>query len=220
MSNGRGSRKHGIAVSGSWLPMPLEFLRSRACAELSTHGSKLLLDVLSMLGPNATRNGDISLTPKLMAVRGWSGRSTLNAAVQELEGHGLLVRTRQGGRLDCTLFALTLFPINCDVRKLDQHAVGSYTSRDFATAGATPPTEQQPAAWRQARKTQSVAPPRDKAPSDRPATGQAQRTAPTKTATLSRHGTKSPVFAPSIVPPRGTYLDPMSLHSQLRESTS
>lgn len=197
--------------------MPLLFLRSRACAELSPHGAKLLLDVLGMLGPNATRNGDISLTPKLMAVRGWSGRSTLNAAVKELEEHGLLVRTRQGGRLDCTLFALTLFPIDCDVRKLDPHAVGSFTSRDFEAAGLSAPTDQQPATWRQARKTQTVAPPRDEVPSERPATGQTQRTAPTKTATLSRHGTKSPVFGPSIVPPRVTFVDPMSLHSQAEE---
>ena len=197
--------------------MPLLFLRSRACAELSPHGAKLLLDVLAMLGPNATRNGDISLTPKLMAVRGWSSRSTLNAAVKELEEHGLLVRTRQGGRLDCTLFALTLFPIDCDVRKLDPHAVGSFTSRDFEGAGLSAPTEQQPATWRQARKTQTVAPPRDKAPAKRPATGQTPPTAQAETATLYRHGTKPPVFGPPAVPPRVTSLNPISLHSQVTE---
>ncbi|MGC3986246.1 MAG: hypothetical protein QM777_16885 [Pseudorhodoferax sp.] len=200
--------------------MPLEFLRSRACAELSVHGTKLLLDVLSMLGPNATRNGDISLAPKLMAVRGWSGRSTLNAAVKELEEHGLLVRTRQGGRLDCTLYALTLYPVNCDVKKLDPHAVGSYTTRDFTKAGANAPTEQQPAAWRQARKTQPVTPPRYEAPSERSATVQTPRTAPTKTPTLYRHGTKPPVFGPSIVPPRVTFLDPMSMRPEVGECST
>ena len=93
--NARG-KKRGIAVTGAWLPLPLDFLRSRACAELSPHGMKLLIDCLSMLGPNAIRNGDISLTPKLMAVRGWSGRETLGAAVRELIDHGLLIQTRQG----------------------------------------------------------------------------------------------------------------------------
>ena len=215
MANGRnGGRKRGIAVNGSWLPMPLLFLRSRACAELSPHGAKLLLDVLGMLGPNATRNGDISLTPKLMIVRGWSSRSTLNAAVKELEDHGLLARTRQGGRLDCTLFALTLFPLDCDVRKLDTHAVGSFTSRDFEAAGASAPTELQPAVWRQARKTQTVAPPRDKVHEDCPATGQTQHLAPPKTVTLSRHGTKPPVLGSLPVPPRGSYLNTTLLQPQ------
>lgn len=58
------TKKHGVAVQGSWLPMPLAFLRSRACASLSPHGIKLLIDVLALLGPNATRNGDLSLSGK------------------------------------------------------------------------------------------------------------------------------------------------------------
>lgn len=200
MANGRKDpRKRGIAASGSWLPMPLSFLRSRACAELSPHSAKLLLDVLAILGPNATRNGDISLTPKAMAVRGWPGRSSLQAAVKELEAHGLLVRTRQGGRLDCSLFALTLFPIDCDVRKLDAGAVGSYTRREFESAGLAPPKDDAPAKWRHARKTKSVAPPRDKLPPTRPATGQTPIKAAPEITTLSRHGTKSPVSGASSV---------------------
>ena len=195
MANGRDSRKRSIAVSGSWLPMPLTFLRSRACAELSPHGAKLLLDVLALLGPNATRNGDLSLAPKAMQVRGWSGRSSLQAAVQELERHGLLIRTRQGGRLDCTLYALTLFPIDCDVRKLDEGAVGSFTSRDYEMGGIDPPSDKAPAAWRHARKTQTVAPPRDEVPVQRPATVRTPSDEGSKTATLSRHGTKSDVLA-------------------------
>lgn len=191
--------------------MPLAFLRSRACAELSPHGSKLLLDVLALLGPNATRNGDLSLAPKAMAMRGWSGRSTLQAAVKELEAHGLLVRTRQGGRLDCTLYALTLFPIDCDARKLDAGAVGSYTSRDFEGAGLTPPTAEAPATWRQVRKTQTVAPPRDEVPTKRPATVRTPSAQDAKTGTLYRHGTKSPVFDPTAVPPRVTYIDKPSV---------
>src|SRR5688500_5706545 len=95
-------KKRSVAVTGTWLPLGLDFLRSRACAELSPHGAKLMLDLFSMLGPNATKNGDISLAPKIMLVRGWTSRSSLGAAVSELLKHGLIVKTRQGSRLDCS----------------------------------------------------------------------------------------------------------------------
>ena len=165
-------KKHGIACTGPWVPVPLDFLRSRACAELSPHGAKLLLEVLASLSTNANRNGDISLAPSLMRVRGWTGRQTLNAAVRELEGHGLLFRTRQGSRLDCSLWACTLYPLACK-RPLDVRP-GCFRLTDYMAGGdlANPPTEQKPALWRRARKTQTLAPPRDGACANRPATGQ------------------------------------------------
>ena len=170
----KSKSKHGIAVSGTWIPLPLEFLRSRACAELSPLAAKLVLDLFALLGPNATRNGDLSLSPKTMAARGWSSRSSLAAAVLELRAHGLLAQTRQGSRLDCSLYAFTLYPLNCDLGKLDVKP-GTYKSTDYMGDGATlanPPTEANPAQWRRARKTQTVAPPRDEVPLKRPATGQ------------------------------------------------
>lgn len=206
---GRDAKKKGIASGpGVWVPLALDFLRSRACAELSPHGAKLLLDVLSMLGPNATRNGDLSLAPKVMAPRGWTGRQTLGAAIRELEAFGLLAKTRQGGRLDCSLYALTLYPLDCDLSKLDV-GPGGYRMTDYMGGDATlahPPTEAKPAAWRRARKTQTVAPPRDEVTAHRPATGRTQAPEPAKLATLSRHGTKPPVFRHPIVPPRVTYI--------------
>jgi len=141
--------------------MPLDFLRSRACAEMSPYATKLLLDVLALLKPNAKGNGDLCLTPKQMAVRGWTSKATLHAAVAELEEHGLLVRTRQGGRLDCSLFALTLYPLACDPRKLEV-GPGCYATRDFERKGmGAPPTEQSPARWRTARRSKALAPVRN-----------------------------------------------------------
>lgn len=153
--------------------MPLDFLRSRAAAELSPHGAKLLLDVLALLGPNASRNGDLSLAPSTMAARGWKSRSSLHAAIAELIEHRLLVKTRQGGRLDCSLYAITLYPLDCDLSKLDVKP-GTFTGVSWAMGGALekPPTGDDPAVWRRARKTNSLAPPRDKVPVKRPATGQ------------------------------------------------
>lgn len=207
----KASKKRGfVYASGvAWVPVSLDFLQSRAGASLSPHAAKLLLDCLAKLGTNATRNGDISLTPAEMAARGWSGRESLHAAIRELIEHELLVITRYGSRLACSLFAVTLYPIDCDVSKLDAGAVGSYTTHDYARHGPDVPTKDNPAKWRRARaeKKFSVAPPRDKVTRKRPATGQSPPTTRHENGTLSRHGTKTPVSEVSNVPPRVTYIE-------------
>lgn len=107
-----------------------------------------------MLGTNAYGNGDISLTPKIMKVRGWSGRETLNATIRELEANGLLVRTRQGSRLDCILYALTIYPLNCRPEKIEV-TPGCYSLDDYMLENRSlraKPTEASPAVWRRARK--------------------------------------------------------------------
>jgi hypothetical protein len=166
------ARKKTVAVNGQWLPVPLEFLRSSACASLSPHAAKLLLDVLGSLGPNAIRNGDISLAHGVLDRRGWSSRSTLLAAVRELMDCGLLVKSRQGGRLDCSLFACTLYPLDsASPLEINQNA---YTTRDWAGPRgelAQKPETATPVVWRRARKSKTVAPPRDDMPKKRPATG-------------------------------------------------
>lgn len=147
------AKKKTVAVSGQWLPVPLEFLRSTACASLSPHAAKLLLDVLGSLGPNAIRNGDISLAQSMLGRRGWTSRSTLLAAVRELEECGLLVKSRQGGRLDCNLFACTLYPL--DATKPVEITQNAYTVSDWKGPGgshAGPPKPESPASWRRARK--------------------------------------------------------------------
>lgn len=205
MANGRENRKKAIAAHGPWVPVPLDFLRSRACAELSPHGAKLLLDLLSLLKPNAVGNGDLSLSPKTMGVRGWSGRATLRAAVSELMEHGLLIQTHQGSRLDCCLFALTIFPMDCDLRKVEV-GPGSYTHFNYEKGGARPPTPEAKAKWRRARKTISVAPPRNEVNGKRTATVQTPEFPVIKSPPLYRHGTNSQVFAVVTVPPRVTSL--------------
>jgi hypothetical protein len=149
------SKKELVTCLGAYNPLPLEFLRSRACAELSPHATKLLLDILSMMGPNGYRNGDISLAPKVMAKRGWTSRASLGAAIAELQDARLLVQTRQGGRLDCSLWALTLYVMDCDRKKLDVGA-GQYERTDWMQVSpgcAKPPIDSHPAIWKRARKT-------------------------------------------------------------------
>lgn len=152
--NGDKSRKESVTCLGPYNPLPLEFLRSRACAELSPHATKLLLDILAQMGPNGFRNGDISLAPAVMARRGWTSRATLAAACAELREAGLIEQTRQGGRLDCSLWAFTLYAINCDRKKMDVGA-GQYKRTDWMKASpdaASIPCETKPAKWKRARK--------------------------------------------------------------------
>lgn len=214
----RSQKKRGVAVAGSWVPVGLTFLRSNACASLSPHGAKLLLDLLALLGANAARNGDLSLSPKTMTARGWTSRATLGAAVAELEEHSLIVRTKQGGRLGCSLFALTLYPMDCDIKKLDV-GPGCYTSRDWETGGLNAPTEEQPATWRRARKTVLHDPPRNKVNQHRSATEQTSKAKGLESGTLYRHGTKPPVSAAPTVPPRVTYLDKPSIEERSEGDT-
>lgn len=179
-------KRDPLAVQGAWIPVSLPFLRSLACAQLSTHASKLLLDALGMLSTNAKRNGDISLTPKLMEPRGWKSRETLGAAIYELVKSGILIKTRQGTREDTCLYALTLFPLDCDQSKIDINPWAYQPGREHASGNPRlldPPTEAVPARWRQVRKdakdrprkaikTKRVTPPRDNVPEECPTTGQ------------------------------------------------
>lgn len=199
-------KKHGLAVSGTWTPIGLPFLRSRACASLSPHAAKLLLDMHGLLGPNATRNGDLCIAPQVMAARGWTSRATLLAAVRELEQHELIVKTKQGSRLDCNLFAITLYPLSCDLRKLDV-GPGCYTTRDWEKAGLAAPDDDRPARWRRARKSISADPPRNEPGNPVPPRNKAARVTRANKGTLSRSGTNHGVSALLAVPPRVTYLD-------------
>src|SRR5688572_22878675 len=105
----------------------LEIIRSRrtagsftawphACAQhpnfsnLSAIAKALLLYFLGEF--RGSNNGDLSCAWKLMKLRGWKSRTTVEKACKELEQTGWIVRTRQGFRNRCNLYALTMFSID------------------------------------------------------------------------------------------------------------
>lgn len=148
-------RREGVTCEGPYNPLPLEFLRSRACAELSPHSAKLLLDIVAQMGPNGFRNGDITIAPKVMAVRGWTSRASLAMAAYELETAGIIRNTRDGGLHRPSLWALTLYAINCDQGKLNDGA-GHYLRSDWTKVrpdAQAMPTESNPAVWTKPRKS-------------------------------------------------------------------
>jgi hypothetical protein len=102
---------------GMYVPLPFDVLRSPALTALSAHALKLLLDLLAQY--NLRNNGDLTAAWTVMCKRGWRSRDTLFKAVTELEAQGWIMKTRQGGRKRCNLYAVTFFAIDeCD-GKLD-----------------------------------------------------------------------------------------------------
>lgn len=107
MSNGR--KKKGP-------PFVMFYHRLVDCpnyAHLSTKAVKLLLEVARQY--NGKNNGDLSITLKLMKKYGWNSNDQLGKATKELVHYGFIELSRQGGRNQCNLFALTWQPIDeCD----------------------------------------------------------------------------------------------------------
>ena len=189
--NSRGAvrKKDRVTVVGPWFPMPIEFLRSRACAELSPHGVKMFLDLCSCLGPNARGNGDLSAAPGIMRPRGWTSTATRVAALKELENAELLTVTKHGNRQAPTLYAITLWPLSCDLSKLE-HGPGSYSSSDWRRSGGDReerPTGEKPAVWAALRKSENGL----------PARGQ-------RRAVKTPAREQMPATASGVVPPAGT----------------
>jgi hypothetical protein len=156
-----GGRKSAITVRGAWFPMPIEFLRSRACATLSPQALKMLIDLCAQMGPNARGNGDLTAAATILAPRGWTSAATRSAAVKELIDTGLLVITRMGNRRRCNLYAVTLWPMDCDFAKLD-HGPGCYATDDWAGGPGRPlaavPSAEAPASWSRLRKNEISVP--------------------------------------------------------------
>jgi len=73
----------------------------------------LLLDFSAQFTGN--NNGDLTAAWTVMQLRGWTSRDQLFKAQRELEETGFILRTRQGGRHLCNLFAITFYAIDdCD----------------------------------------------------------------------------------------------------------
>lgn len=87
-------------------------------AAVLSHKAAHLLDNLAAQY-NGTNNGDLSAAPKIMQLFGWKSRGSINDALIELLALGFIELTRQGGRNQCNLYALTWLPIDECKGKLD-----------------------------------------------------------------------------------------------------
>ena len=100
--------------------LPHELLLSNAYISLSNKAVKCLLDISAQY--RGKNNGDLSCTLKLMKKCGWNSNSQLISAKNEILEKGFIVLTRQGGRNQCNLYAITWQPIDECNGKLDRPA--------------------------------------------------------------------------------------------------
>jgi len=115
--NLRNINSKGRKITGKFFPLTGNVLNSSEFISLSMKAIKLLIDIGSSY--NGNNNGDLAVTWSLMKKRGWKSRQTLGNAQKELESNFWILRTRQGGRNQCNLFAITWLPINYCNGKLD-----------------------------------------------------------------------------------------------------
>lgn len=108
---------------GNYIPLPYDVLRSPAFAALPAHAIKLLCDFLAQY--NGKNNGDFQAVFSLMQKRGWASRDTLAKAIKALEEAGWIIRSRQGHRKQCTLYAVTFYAVDECGGKLDVKATAS-----------------------------------------------------------------------------------------------
>lgn len=90
--------------------IPVRVMRTRKYAALSAWAVRLLLEFVSQY--NLYNNGDLMAAFSVLRERGFHSKGTLNRAIKELIEGGFIVRTRQGGKNKCYLYAITWQPID------------------------------------------------------------------------------------------------------------
>lgn len=102
---------------GAFHALPRDFVKSSVVMSLGPYASKLFLDLVAQY--SGFNNGDLTIAWRVMKKRGWRSKATLEKATAELIGKGLILRTRQGTRHRCHLYALTIYSIDECEGKMD-----------------------------------------------------------------------------------------------------
>lgn len=87
-------------------------------ASVLSHKAAHLLDNL-IAQYDGNNNGDLSAAPKIMKLYGWSSQGSVYSALVELLAYGFIEQTRQGGKNQCSLYAVTWHSIDECKGKLD-----------------------------------------------------------------------------------------------------
>lgn len=97
--------------------LPHDVTDSDAFKSLSAHAVKLLIDICQQY--YGCNNGDFTVAWSYMRKRGWKSRDTLGRKLKELIDAGFIEQTRQGGKHQCNLYAMTWEAIDECKGKLD-----------------------------------------------------------------------------------------------------
>lgn len=111
-------RVKGRMEAGTFFTTPKACMTHPNYARLSARAVKLLFDLYAQY--KGGNNGDFTAAYRVMRERGWTSKDQLNKARRELLETGWIVQTRQGGRNQCSLYAVTFQPIDeCKGKNLD-----------------------------------------------------------------------------------------------------
>lgn len=110
-------RFKGRRDGGVFAPWPRDCALHSNFSRLTFTARALLFELLGQF--NGFNNGDLTCAYAVLRRRGWVSRTTIEKARSELEITGWLVRTRQGHRNRCSLYALTFVAIDDCHSKLD-----------------------------------------------------------------------------------------------------
>ena len=117
MSSPNRARTKGRRESGSFLAIPHAVLNCHNYQQLSHKARSMLLELGRQY--KGSNNGDLSATWNQLKVRGWRSKGTITSALKELEHFGFIIKSRQGGRRRCSLYAITWKAIDDCNGKLD-----------------------------------------------------------------------------------------------------
>lgn len=110
-------RAKGRASTARFAGIPHRVMDSLAFIHLGFSARSVLMELCRQY--NGYNNGDLTGAWKIVSKRGFSSRDTVFKALRELETHRLIVKTRQGGKNRCNLYALTWVGIDYCKGKLD-----------------------------------------------------------------------------------------------------
>lgn len=107
----KGNKDVPVITYKGHLIMPDAVMNHIDYIGMSSPAKALLLEIAFQF--NGRNNGDLQCSRTVMASRGWSSNDVRERALKDLEGGGLIVKTRQGGRgIGPSLYAITWQPIH------------------------------------------------------------------------------------------------------------
>ena len=107
----------GRRETGSFAGIPKACMKHLNYIELSMPAKVLLWEFCYQY--NGFNNGDLCAAFSVLKERGWRSKGTLARAIDELKKRQWVVVSRQGGKNQCSLYALTFQAIDECKGKLD-----------------------------------------------------------------------------------------------------
>lgn len=119
MSTRRRGKYYGGRDGRGFSPWPIECATHWNFYRLTPYAKALLFELIGQY--RGRNNGDLTCAWSVLKDRGLGCRNTVYKAELELMRTGWTARTRQGGRNQCNLYALTFLDIDDCNGKLDPH---------------------------------------------------------------------------------------------------